>query len=335
MTWKEYQIDDTDIAEWVSWGGIVKDSVMENKDHSFFSVIQYEPNLRAACSYMKNFSFKNGWNIWSEKQNRNGDFQYFLVVSWNPDYDKSDNANNTLSGQSIHVKEASSFFEKEVESILKEMSTVISCRVIMGQEFLDFLTFTLSLGEHSVSMPDTTLFLDALLTQDLKVSFLDNGITINEKNIMILTLPSIPEMPIMDILYRAFSRFSYRHVQRMLLFGKDEAKEDLEKYISKWCGGRKSLKDIITDKLLSNLNGYYSGAFIFLIESDRHEELMEYCQMTLNELEIPYLFEEYNLKDVWWGSLPGMFRANITAPIVGIRHLEDLLAQKEGDLIYV
>lgn len=327
MTWKEYEIDDNDIAEWISWGGIVKDSVMENKDHSFLSVIRYEPYMKAQCSYMKNFAFKKGWSIWTEKQNRNGMSQQFLVVSWNPNYDKSDNAANTLSGQVVNVKDVSMFFEREIASIQKEMATITSCEVIKEQEFLDFLTFTLSLGEHSVVMPDITLYLDVLLTQDIDFSFLENGISINRKNIMILTLPSIAEMSIMDILYKAFSRFSYRYVQRMLLFDKKGAKEDLEKYISKWCGGRKSLKDIITDNLLSNLNGYYNASFIFLIEPDIQAEMMAYCQMTLNELEIPYLFEEYNLKDVWWGCLPGMFRANIVAPVVGFSHLEDLLVQ--------
>lgn len=330
MSWKEYEIDDDAIDEWLSWGGLLKDSVMKNKDGSFFSVIQYEPYLHGG-KYIKNQNYKNGWNLWSEKQKRKGESQYFLVVSWNPEYDKADVATNTLYGQSVKRPEAIMSFEKEIISLMKEMSSVTSCKILEGQAILDFLAFTVSIGEHSVLMPEVSLYLDVLLSQDLDVDFFENGISINGKKMMILSLLAVPEMPIMDILYKALDRFSYRYVQRLLLFDEKAAQEELEKYLYKWCSGRKSLKKVIMADILSNLNGYYSASFIFLIDEGEYDEMMAYCKDVFNALEIPYLFEAYNLKDVWWGSLPGLFRANITAPITGFSHLDDLLIRQSAD----
>ena len=55
----------------------------------------------------------------------------------------------------------------------------------------------------------------------------------------------------------------------------------------------------------------------------------------------PYLFLEdssihlssngnYHQKNVWWGSLSGMFRSNIVPPVVGFESLDELLAHGPG-----
>ena len=56
-------------------------------------------------------------------------------------------------------------------------------------------------------------------------------------------------------------------------------------------------------------------------------------QALLDSMELPYLVENYHQKNVWWGSLPGMFRSNIVPPILGFDSLDELLAHgcKKGD----
>lgn len=324
MSWKEYEIDDEDVAEWLPWDGLILDNVMRNKDDSFLSIIQYDPYL--ANENIQKQQFLNGWNFWSEKQHRQGEDKCFLIVSWNPDYDrKMSLAKNTLNGKSVPSEKAALYFLQVVKKLQQDMSAVTKTKLLEYQDFLDVLSFSLCLGEQNVEMPEASLFFDVLLTQDLHVDFLENGISINEKKMMVLSLPSIPEMPIMGILYKAFEKLSYRYTQRLLMFGSEEAKKDLEAYTASWCNGRKSLKKDILSNILSELNGYYHASFVFLVDPDEYDNIKKYCQEVLNTLEIPYIFERYNLKDVWWGSLPGLFRANISAPITGFKHMDDLL----------
>ena len=40
---------------------------------------------------------------------------------------------------------------------------------------------------------------------------------------------------------------------------------------------------------------------------------------------LPYVIEDYNAKDLWLGSLPGMFTAGLVPPLCGFAALEDLL----------
>lgn len=78
MSWKEYEIDDEDVAEWLPWDGLILDNVMRNKDDSFLSIIQYDPYL--ANENIQKQQFLNGWNFWSEKQHRQGEDKCFLIV---------------------------------------------------------------------------------------------------------------------------------------------------------------------------------------------------------------------------------------------------------------
>ena len=45
VTWKEYEMDPTCVADWLSWGGLVHPSIMRGKDDSFFGVLAYEPYI--------------------------------------------------------------------------------------------------------------------------------------------------------------------------------------------------------------------------------------------------------------------------------------------------
>lgn len=330
MSLKEYDIDDTAIAEWLPWGGLVHPNVMKNKDGSFFGIIEYKPYLSQENRKIKDRKYQNGWIIWSEKQHWQGTDHYFLTISWNPFYDRLLKAENTLHSYPVYEKNAAAYFAKEMESFAEDISVVTTCQLLAYQEILDFLSFTLSLGENSVIMPQVPLYLDVLLSKDLNAKFLENGISINGKQMLVLTLPAIPEMPIMGILYKAFESIPYRYVQRLLLFDKNKAQEDLEKYVSKWCSGRKSLRKMMVADILSNLNGYYSASLIFLLPDEIYNEMRDYCKAVLDTLECPYFLENYNLKDVWWGSLPSVFRANITAPICGFMYLDELLVQYQN-----
>ena len=59
-----------------------------------------------------------------------------------------------------------------------------------------------------------------------------------------------------------------------------------------------------------------------------YSDFKSYIEENLREREILYLLEDFNLKDVLWGSLPGMFLSNLTPPLVGFNSVENLLLHK-------
>ena len=40
---------------------------------------------------------------------------------------------------------------------------------------------------------------------------------------------------------------------------------------------------------------------------------------------MPFAFESYNLKEYFWGSIPGLFLANVRPPVTGFSYLAEFL----------
>ena len=77
------------------------------------------------------------------------------------------------------------------------------------------------------------------------------------------------------------------------------------------------------------MNGYYNNQTIALVSEEGYTRVETYLEVLLGDLGVPYIIEDYNAKDLWWGSLPGLFRAATTPPICGFQTLEELLAVKD------
>ena len=88
MSWKEYQLDNKSIADWLPWGALTHESVMRNKDDSVLGVIRYQrfsPLRKRLFSEWKNPvyvpEFRRGWSIWLEEQHpTEGEAACFLAV---------------------------------------------------------------------------------------------------------------------------------------------------------------------------------------------------------------------------------------------------------------
>lgn len=88
------------------------------------------------------------------------------------------------------------------------------------------------------------------------------------------------------------------------------------------------LREIEKD-ILGNFNGYCWNGFIFRLDESDYENFYSDMEEYLTGKEIPFVFEHYNLKDVWWGSLAGLFLANITPPLIGFNSAEEFILHKE------
>ena len=219
------------------------------------------------------------------------------------------------------------YFCGEVEKVFKELCKVTSARILEYQDLINFLTFSLSLGENKVEMPKVPLYLDAFLSQDIKFEFGANDIFVNGKRILILSLPTMPEV---FELFADFEKINYRYVRRILFFDDKESEEEWKKYSGKWCVGRKTMLKKIEEEVLQEVTGYFWNGFIFHLDAANYENFREYVEENMREREILYLLEDYNLKDVWWGSLSGIFLANITPPLVGFETVESLILHKKA-----
>ena len=120
-------------------------------------------------------------------------------------------------------------------------------------------------------------------------------------------------------------RVSYRYVRRILLFNERESKRDFYAYVRRWCSGRKNLKRMELDGILGNINGYYQENFFFLVYDEDFDDFIEFLNDMLKNMHIIYRIESFNLKETFWGSLPGLFLANSKPPIVGFQSLDELL----------
>ena len=175
-------------------------------------------------------------------------------------------------------------------------------------------------------MPDVPLYMDALLSQDVQFEFKANDIYINGKKLLVLTLPTLPNA---WEIFEKVKNFPYRYVRRILLFDEHESELEMKKYAGQWCPRRKIMLKEIEKEILAKFNGYCWNGFIFRLDEADYENFSSDMEEYLTGKEIPFVFEHYNLKDVWWCSLAGLFLANITPPLVGFNSAEEFILHKE------
>ena len=310
---KEYEVNNTKVEEWLTWGGITLPAVMQQKDGSCFSVIEYEP-------YEKNYftkkmeipKFCRGWAMWNERQHKLKGDKNFLVIFWNPFAMKENSYIENTLGEKVEKKFFLKYFNEEVEKISKEISKVTRAKLLEYQELMNFLSFSLTLEEKEIKMPEVPLYMDALLSQDEQFEFTANDININGRKLLILSLPDLSNVWEM---FEEIKKYEYRYVRRILIFDERESEIEMKKYCGNWCPNRKIMQKEIERGILSKFNGYYWSGFIFLLNNEEYEEVRTALEKYLTLKESAFVFEKYNLKDVWWGSLAGMYLANITPPI--------------------
>lgn len=326
---REYFIDERSVGEWLPWGGLVRDSVAKSKDGSFFGILEHGP---LPAEEIPAIDFPKGWSLWAEQQHTGKEDRFFLVVCWNPFWGAIDHdaAENALMGRKIRRRQTADYFLEELSRIADGIRRVdASCRILEHQEILDFLSFSLSLGETHAEMPEAPLYLDVLLSEPLHAAFEENGLSVCGKSVMVLSLPSFPRGAVLDEIRQIFSGISFRYVRRLLAMNEEDAEAGMKTYAKGWCRGRGYIKRAILDGLLSDMNGYADEQIIFLLSPEIRGQAIPHIRSRMDALGIPYILETYNLKDVWWGSLAGCFRANIRPILSGFGTFREFLIQPQ------
>ena len=145
------------------------------------------------------------------------------------------NIENTL-GEKVLKKDFLKYFGEESKNFCEEFFKVTQAKLLEYQELMNFLSFTLNLEKVEVKMPEVPLYMDALLSQDVKFEFKANDIFINGKKILVVTLPDLPSA---WEIFEKVKNFSYRYVRRILIFDEKESEVEMKNYCGKWCPNRK------------------------------------------------------------------------------------------------
>lgn len=323
-TLNKYGLSSTAFEEWVPWGGIVVPFIMREKDGSMFSVIRYQPYTIERGSEQIDYPFRRGWVLWHEHQHTASTEtpSEYLVVCWNPFIVKSSSYVQNALHDKIQIRETIDGFEKEIKLFLSELQKYTEAELLEYQELMDFLSFTVSFGEDHAEMPDIPLYMDALLTQNIDFKFGTNDIYINDKRLLVISATTPP--PVAEF-YSTLDDLTFRHVQRIELFSNKEATKDLRKYTSKWFPNRKIIRELALAGILGKYNGYYSEVFLFLVDTDDYEAVKSRVIGLFEDAECSYILESYNLKEVFWGTLSGLYLANARPPLVGFESLAEFL----------
>lgn len=323
MSLQQYNVDLSDIAEWIPWGGLTLPHVLENKDGSMFSVIRYRA-IEKDAPPIDMPKLPRGWVIWVERQRHDRQDHDYLVICWNP-FRTGSVIRNTLS-KPIRGSKYLDYFGQETKRICETVGKATDAALLEYQDIIDYLSFTLAIGLRKWEMPEIPLYLDVYLSQDLGLAFDANEIRMKDRRYLVCSVLGNPDL---DGVHRSFSTISYRHVRRLLCMDPAQGKKEVAKYSSRWCLGRKYVKkEIFGDLTEGSLCGYFSEYFIFLLDDANYDAFRAFANRIFQQKGIPYRFEEYFFKDIWWGSLPGIYQADINPPAQFYRDFGEILQHK-------
>ncbi|WP_337180442.1 conjugal transfer protein TrbE [Sphingopyxis granuli] len=285
--------------------------------------------------------------------------RYYATLTFLPPPDQADTAGRALVERSDDVKgrdwrQALASFIAETDRALDLFAGFMpEVRALDDGETLTFLHGTISTRRHAVAVPETPMYLDAILTDTPLTGGLEP--MLGDEHLRTLTIfgfPNVSRPGILDALNH--EDFSYRWVTRFIALDKQEATKALTKLRRQWFNKRKSvtamLREVIynqpaqlldsdadnkvvdADLALQALGGDhvafgYLTTTITVADTDRArvEEKVRAVERIVNGLGFTCIRETVNAVEAWLSSLPGHVYANVRQPIVHTLNLAHLM----------
>jgi len=227
------------------------------------------------------------------------------------------------------------------------------CAWLDSGETLTYLHSTVSTKRHRVRVPETPIYLDALLTDQPLMGGLEPRLGIAHLRILtIVGFPTATTPGILDDLNRL--AFPYRWSTRAILLDKTDATKLLTKIRRQWFAKRKSiaaiLKEVMTneasalvdtdaankaadaDLALQELGADYAGqtyvtATITVWDNDPRiaDEKLRLIEKVIQGRDFTAMAETINAVDAWLGSLPGHVYANVRQPPISTLNLAHMI----------
>jgi len=218
---------------------------------------------------------------------------------------------------------------------------------------LTFLHNAISSRSHRVAVPETPIYLDALLADTPLIGGLEP--MLGERHIRTLTVLGFPNLSrpgMLDALNH--QDFGYRWVTRFIALDKSDATRVLTKLRRQWFNKRKSVTQLLrevmynqpvqlldsdadnkvvdADAALQELGGDhvafgYLTTTITVTDTDRArvEDKVRQIERIVNGLGFTTIREGVNAVEAWLSSLPGQVYANVRQPLVHSLNLAHLM----------
>ncbi|MEH3038516.1 MAG: conjugal transfer protein TrbE [Sphingomonas paucimobilis] len=220
-------------------------------------------------------------------------------------------------------------------------------------ETLTYLHSTVSTKRHRVRVPETPMYLDALLADQPLAGGLEPRLGASHLRVLtIIGFPTATTPGILDDLNRL--AFPYRWSTRAILLDKTDATRLLTKIRRQWFAKRKSiaaiLKEVMTneasvlvdsdaankaadaDLALQELGADYAGqayvtATITVWDTDPRiaAEKLRLVEKVVQSRDFTAMAETINAVDAWLGSLPGHVYANVRQPPISTLNLAHMI----------
>ncbi|HYE28305.1 MAG TPA: conjugal transfer protein TrbE [Allosphingosinicella sp.] len=285
--------------------------------------------------------------------------RYHLTLLWLPPPDSQASAERALiergSGERRRDwREALGSFVAESDRALDLLSGFMpEVRALDDEETLTFLHNSVSSKRHRVAVPETPIYLDAVLADTPLAGGLEPMLgELHLRTLTVLGFPSLSRPGILDALNH--QDFGYRWVTRFIALDKAEATRALTRLRRQWFNKRKSVTALLrevmynqpvqltdsdadnkvadSDLALQALGQDYVAfgyltATITVADADpaAADEKVRAVERVVNGLGFTAKRERLNAVEAWLSSLPGHVYANVRQPLVHTLNLAHLM----------
>ncbi|MBY6242898.1 conjugal transfer protein TrbE [Methylosinus sp. Sm6] len=283
---------------------------------------------------------------------------YFLTFTFLPPAEDAARAENWLyegkADRGVDAWEALRGFVDRTDRILQLVEAFMpECAWLDDVETLTYLHSTVSTKRYRVRVPETPMYLDALVADQPLTGGLEPQL--GEAHLRVLTIvgfPTVTTPGILDELNRL--AFPYRWATRAILLDKTDATKLLTKIRRQWFSKRKSiaaiLKEVMTneasvlvdtdaankaadaDLALQELGADYAGqayvtATVAVWDADARvaAEKLRLVEKVVQGRDFTAMPETINAADAWLGSLPGHVYANVRQPPISTLNLAHMI----------
>jgi type IV secretion system protein VirB4 len=283
---------------------------------------------------------------------------YFLTLLWLPPADDAARAEDILyegkEDRGALGGEQLAIFTDRTERLFRLVETFMPEALWLDdEETLSFLHSTISTRRQRVRVPETPMYLDAILADEGMTGGLEPRL--GQAHLRTLTVLGFPTQTWPGLLDELNAQaFEYRWVTRAILLDKTDATRVLTRIRRQWFAKRKSiaaiLKEVMTNEasvlLDSDAANKASDADLALQElgsdlvgtafvtttitvwaDDRKtaEERLRLVEKVVQSRDFTCMPERANALEAWLGSLPGHVYANVRQPPVSTLNLAHMM----------
>ncbi|MGO4562897.1 conjugal transfer protein TrbE [Phyllobacterium myrsinacearum] len=283
---------------------------------------------------------------------------YFLTFTYLPPAEDAARAETWLyegrEKTGIDPHEVMSGFADRTDRLLRLIEAFMpECLWLDDGETLTYLHGCVSTHRHRVRVPETPIYLDALLADQPLIGGLEPRLGSSHLRVLTITgFPTATTPGLLDELNRL--AFPYRWSTRAILLDKTDAVKLLTKIRRQWFAKRKSiaaiLKEVMTneqsvlvdtdasnkaadaDLALQELGADYAGiayvtATVTVWDADPRivDEKLRLVEKVIQGRDFTAMAETINAVDAWLGSLPGHVYANVRQPPISTLNLAHMI----------